>query len=1097
VAGIDEYTVLMLHMQGANNKTSFPDASYVNPKTATVGGTVCTSAAEATLGQSSSGYFDGSGGDFLAIASSSDFGYSGDFTIDFWVYFTAITNCQFIASQTSNGELNFFYYGGQLYIGRTGIANVGALPWNPLTNQWYHLAAVRYIATDYIFVNGICLGTFPDSSVYPAGAIGIGNYASVFPVTGYMQEFRISNGIARWTSDFTPPTVPYSIASTGIEPAGIPSPAAIGAPRIIRYTTCPAGIPTPGAVGSPALFSSIKPAGIPSSGVVGAPRISIALQSPAGIPSPGAVGAPTITLGTTTIPPTGYSDNLLTNPSAETGDLTGWTAAGVSVVAGGTQGNYCFQFDENAGMSQTLGSQSSPAVFEAMADFLPAVPWTSMDVAMDAYLEITITYSDGSQDVFNVPARSYTTTGSWYNINSTITADDTKTVSSVTVAAITAGRAGQFDNLSFEKQISGAVQLGVDYGGTTISPLTGLTQTGQNSAVIADQYGLNPNFVMCYPNKCANSSFENFDSETLLPAYWDTSGCVSDDSSFVGDYSLKLAPGEYAVQSGTELADPAWWAWCERGTRIACQVKGTSQIMITVLQGGQPVPLSYMSGGQSVNVPKPYGWTVGCSSDWACADSAGTLTTAMRTCNVAASTTGGPIAIRFDNVGASTAYIDAVQIGPDWTGEWPGVYVDGPESEPNEVDLVPQLFTAPYSASGVQFTLQTPVSQIFCSPNIQATTASAFTADSFQLICQPIRGTYQGQPAITGVWVYPEGPSVPTTAAGTAAGAAVTLIAFGKPVSLVHWYALNYDDSWWQAALEICTASQPMTFDGENLWAQPIGWVDGCAWWIWGVAPTDNVAPVGDNYFRKEFTLPVTTECTIDAVCDDGFTLYIDEIPILSGARKALLDIDPAIYPALNVRSIGGLFVPGVAWQDFENGVNSVNTGIAVVPGTIYAVSQSDIDWVQATYANRGGMLVNVPELNTTWECLFYILVDYDGTLYDLTRYRNGLWTPLSATISDWPSVLLERNVVNPYTDPTPDNHTYTLEIMTPTQVIQSVTLPLVAGDHIIAVKGSNDAGIAPNPAGLMVTVRNSSGRVVVHTDDSWKCLPYPNPAPT
>jgi hypothetical protein len=863
-----------------------------------------------------------------------------------------------------------------------------------------------------------------------------------------------------------------------VTPAGMPSPSAIGAPRLSRSYPAPAGLPSLAAIGAPEWTGKISPAGLPTPAAAGAPNLGLALPVPAGIPAQGAMGAPTFTQGATPIPPVTYSGNLLANGSAGDG-LTDWTATGVTVVSDGS--NFCFEFEATASMSQSIGSQETPTVFQLTADWLPATAYTPASVQMNAYIMVTIGYSDSTIDTFTVPAQGYIMTGLWYNISSMITADDTKSVSNMTVTVVTSGDAGKFANICLVKQTSGAVMLGQDYAGTTITAAAGLTQLAANTAVISDQFGLNPNFVTCYPNKCANSSFENFDPETLLPAYWETSGCVSDDAAFVGDYSLKLAPGEYVVQTGTLLADPGWWSWCQRGTRIALQAKGQGQIKITVLQGGSPVPLSYMIGGTMMQVPAPYGWEVNCSPDWASMDASGTLTTAMRTCNVAASVTGGPVAIRIDNIGDTNAYIDAVQIGPDWTGEWPGVYVDGPESEPNEVELVPQLFSAPYSAVGVQFTLATPVSQIFCSPNIQATIASAFAGSSFQLICQPIRGAYQGQLATTGVWVYPEGTDVPTTAAGTAAGAAITLVTFGEPVSLVHWYELNYDDSWWQTALELCTAAAP-THYSPNIWQTPPGWVDGTAWWTWGTQPlggdglgaelSDVNQPIGDNYFRCKFTLTTEDYITIDAVGDSDFLMYVDGSPVLSG----------------DFNKYGGQVVAYTGVWNNWYGLSGLSMGIPIPPADGTTIFQVTCEGPAANFLECSGGVG------------FPVDVAMGAPIY--VKCIPGQDPFVSANMIDWArgsydfGNSLELYVYDANEIPTGTAFTVTWTAVNAVTNIYSVTLPMPAGNHIIAVKGSHVSFPDPNPAGLLVTARHSSGAQIVHSDSTWKCLPYPNPAP-
>lgn len=194
-----------------------------------------------------------------------------------------------------------------------------------------------------------------------------------------------------------------------------------------------------------------------------------------------------------------------------------------------------------------------------------------------------------------------------------------------------------------------------------------------------DPYGLNPEYMKYYPNKCYNSSFEVFNSTTMKPDYWDTTGVVSSASEFDNTYSLKLTPGQYAEQveiSGEGFADPAWWSWCQ-DTRFSFRVKGSGgQVRVSVWQGGATVPLWHWgkdADGKDVKVivPSPYYLTLDTALDWP---------TALRT--FAAMPGSGKIKLRFDNPGSTDIYIDAVTIEADWTGKWPSYYEHGPGSSP-------------------------------------------------------------------------------------------------------------------------------------------------------------------------------------------------------------------------------------------------------------------------------------------------------------------------------------------------------------------------------------------------------------------------------
>jgi hypothetical protein len=163
-----------------------------------------------------SAYFDGSTAS-LSIADSDDWDFgTGDFTIDFWVrvpndQITAAC-CISIGHWTTGVTIHF----GTLDSGYWNIyiKGSGYVPSRPilLVNTWYHVAIVRTGTTLKVFTNGV-KSTSDDtdnSDITGLTGVTIGAYpAGQEKINGYLDEVRISKGIARWTSDFTPPTAEY------------------------------------------------------------------------------------------------------------------------------------------------------------------------------------------------------------------------------------------------------------------------------------------------------------------------------------------------------------------------------------------------------------------------------------------------------------------------------------------------------------------------------------------------------------------------------------------------------------------------------------------------------------------------------------------------------------------------------------------------------------------------------------------------------------------------------------------------------------------------------------------------------------------------
>ena len=213
IGGIDEYTKLMLHMDGENDGTVFTDDS-LSPYTVTRYNAV-TKIAEKQFG-TAAGYFDGSG-DYLSVPPSEDFNFgSGDFTIDFWGYFTNRSSDSVIICRGFSGG-GGIDRGFRVIVGVTGLGfqagNQGGdfnLAVNE--NEWLHIAVVGDSGTIYGYVNGVKgTGSITDSIPTDSHNLLIGgwplndeNAAGRLFFTGYVDELRISKGIARWTSNFTP-----------------------------------------------------------------------------------------------------------------------------------------------------------------------------------------------------------------------------------------------------------------------------------------------------------------------------------------------------------------------------------------------------------------------------------------------------------------------------------------------------------------------------------------------------------------------------------------------------------------------------------------------------------------------------------------------------------------------------------------------------------------------------------------------------------------------------------------------------------------------------------------------------------------------------
>jgi len=172
----------------------------------------------------SSLFFDGSG-DYLVSPSNLNllFG-TGDFTIELWAYpITGSNNGLFQISGTAGGfvttGLNI-----AIVLASNNNVQVNINNSNYITstnnvfphNSWTHLALVRSSGVCRLYINGVLnttigsSGAISDTSNYTGTNMVIGGYhSSPYVWNGYIDDLRITRGVARYTANFTPTTTPF------------------------------------------------------------------------------------------------------------------------------------------------------------------------------------------------------------------------------------------------------------------------------------------------------------------------------------------------------------------------------------------------------------------------------------------------------------------------------------------------------------------------------------------------------------------------------------------------------------------------------------------------------------------------------------------------------------------------------------------------------------------------------------------------------------------------------------------------------------------------------------------------------------------------
>ena len=158
---------------------------------------------------------------YLSIPDSEDWNFGQeDFTIDFWVRWSKAPLWNFFISHSNDlgpdQGWQTSWYQDRLkfwFKATTGDAHEYGFPFSPLKDTWYHLAYVRKGNQLSCFVNGSQAGssydltgiTIKDSTAgltIGASRNIAGNYVGYFP--GWLDNLRITKGLARWSENFVP-----------------------------------------------------------------------------------------------------------------------------------------------------------------------------------------------------------------------------------------------------------------------------------------------------------------------------------------------------------------------------------------------------------------------------------------------------------------------------------------------------------------------------------------------------------------------------------------------------------------------------------------------------------------------------------------------------------------------------------------------------------------------------------------------------------------------------------------------------------------------------------------------------------------------------
>jgi len=210
---------LLLHGDGANGSTTIVDSSP-SPKTVTAVGNAQISTAQSKFGGASIA-FDDVTPSYLTLPTSADFALGDTWTVEGWMFCNVVgsgsdKNALLLLGDAISqaGSLGIYVEpGGDFTVraGTTGNDVVGT--GQVLASQWqfWAVSCLSNVATIYLNGQSVASGSVSGSVTAQSGrvaSIGDGARAS-YDLDGYIDDLRITKGVARYTANFTPPTAPF------------------------------------------------------------------------------------------------------------------------------------------------------------------------------------------------------------------------------------------------------------------------------------------------------------------------------------------------------------------------------------------------------------------------------------------------------------------------------------------------------------------------------------------------------------------------------------------------------------------------------------------------------------------------------------------------------------------------------------------------------------------------------------------------------------------------------------------------------------------------------------------------------------------------
>lgn len=203
---------LLLHFDGVNGATVFPDSSSHNRAMTPYGG--------AQIGTDQSRFGGASlklngSSDYVETPSTADLNFNND-PFTFECLFRCAVNTtaqQCVAAKYASASVGWTVqvFSGKLIVTLSGDGIDMQGTKNLVAGQWYHVALSGQAGAIRLFLDGVQDGPTYSGAVSLGGAstLRVGRNVGPAYFNGHIDELRITKGVARYTANFTPPNTPF------------------------------------------------------------------------------------------------------------------------------------------------------------------------------------------------------------------------------------------------------------------------------------------------------------------------------------------------------------------------------------------------------------------------------------------------------------------------------------------------------------------------------------------------------------------------------------------------------------------------------------------------------------------------------------------------------------------------------------------------------------------------------------------------------------------------------------------------------------------------------------------------------------------------